>query len=178
MNKFYELCLGGTDLWLEDKYRFLQNYFVQEGASVTALLIAFIVALVALAIFYGIFGMFFPKVGENRWVWLGFLILTFVATWFITESVIIGNNDSLTGVYGSMDNWMSENILPDCGTDQTEIAEAHQAYDTMVTNLQEGYSCSLLVWLYGINSGISIFLYFLLSVGVKKLTKYSQNVPF
>lgn len=174
MNKMYEMFLSETELWENDSYNFITNYF-EQGAAVTSFLIALVVALVLLAIFYGIFGMLFPKVGENRWVWVVCLVASFGLTWIVTDSVVIGTMNQLSGLFGSINEQM-KTVLESVGSVESDRMEVGNAQNTIFTELEDG--CSFNLTLDFINSLLSLVVFFIGSVLVKRVTKYSQNVPF
>ena len=187
MYKFYEMFLSGTELWENDSNNILPNYFDHYGAAVTAFIIAVVVAVVLLFIFYGIFGMLFPKIGENRWIWVACLVASFFITFGVTDAVVIGTDEPQTGLYANIETQMNgdenasdpqynQGILERAGSDQQARDEAYDAQRTMVTELNDG--CSFKRTLDILNSLISVGIFLLSSILVKRLTKYSQNVPF
>lgn len=174
MNKFYERFLSGTELWETDQYNFLTTYFEHE-AAITAFVIALIVAAVLMILFYGVFGMKFPKLGENRWVWVICLVASFLITWVATDAVVIGSDVPLSGVFQSIDNQMPD-VLENAGSDPEAIEAANIAKDTMYQELKD--YCSFRMTLDLMNSLIGLLLFLLGSIVAKRFTKYSQNVPF
>lgn len=174
MHSFYESFLSGTELWQNDNYNFLSNYFNAGGAATTSFLIAIIVAIVGLAIFYGIFGMKFPKVGSNRIVWLVIWVAVFGVTYLATDFFVIGDANNVTGIFDSMNTQVSE--LKNGAHVESIKVGYDTAYHAMVYQLSSG--CGFNLTLLLVNSAIAFVVYGLGSLGVKRLTKYSINVPF
>jgi len=175
MYKLYEMLLSGAELWQNDLYNFLPTYFETNGAATTTFVIAAVVALVLLAVFYGILGMFSAKLGGNRWIWAVCLVLSFGITWIVTDNTVIGDVNDLTGIFGSIDTQMSNEVLPNCGGVQEQIEEAQEVQRSFNNELTDGcdLNYTLLFW----NSVFSFILFGVLSFLVKRLTKYSKNVP-
>ncbi|MCH5238712.1 MAG: hypothetical protein J1F38_00645 [Muribaculaceae bacterium] len=175
MESIYEPILSGTDLWDNDIYNFLPTYFADAGAAISSFLIAFIVAAVFLVIFYFIFGMGFPKIGENIWVWVICLGASFGVTWVLTDVMIIGDPDTPSGIYEHIDNQMQDEVLPNAGGDQNAIQAANAQRDMMVQEIHDGCGFTLSLLLF--NSFLAFFVYGLGSLGCKRLSKYGKNVP-
>ncbi len=106
--KFLFFWVAGTDAYAKDGLGFHKEFFVNNGGFLYGFLIALLIGLVICTIFY--FGMcnnFSLAKVRNWWICL---IVTAIATFFVSDLVVIGGNGSkaATTFYHSNTEWVKE----------------------------------------------------------------------
>lgn len=104
--KFLFFWVAGSDAYAKDGLGFHKEFFVNNGGFLYGFLIAALIGLVICAIFY--FGMcnnFSLAKVRNWWICL---IVTAIATFFVSDLVVIGGNGSKlpTSFYKSNIGWV------------------------------------------------------------------------
>lgn len=176
MDKIYFL-VSQCDTWVNDKSEYLSQYFCVEGAFLHAFLIALILAIVAAAIFYGWIGNKVAKL-SNLTIWLCSLLIQGFLTFLFTKIMVIGNSLAGTGIFQSIIKRKEDllqtvyNGIENSGQKDEFIKNTND----FVQKLSDG--CDVTNYLYLENVIISIILFFIISLIVKKMTKFAVYVPF
>lgn len=175
MEKLY-FFVAQCDTWLNgDPNGYLNQYFCTEGAFNHAILIAGGVAVVAALFFYGWIGMAVNRLA-NLGVWLCTMLLDAVLTFVITNATVIGSSAAGTGVFHSIAEYQSV-LMKQIPVDdevgrEALISMTNQFIDTLAIG------CDVTRYLNMGNAVISILIFFIISICVKKLTTYAAYVPF
>lgn len=98
MENLYYLVMSMSTWNQNDPRQFLHHYFVENGAFVTSFAIALAVALIGLLVFYAWFGMASNRL-SNRTTWFVTLVVVGLVTLVLTQLMVIGSADSLTGFF-------------------------------------------------------------------------------
>ena len=184
MDKLYFL-VSKTDSFQpdQDPIGLLNNYFVTEGGFVMALIIALAIAAAGVAIFYGVFGMKIFKLATRPVYWCMF-VLVGVLTFVTTQFVVIGSRNNVTGFFasaettrycppGTEDNYF-DRYVEDLGDE--DAAEALQQREDL-ENKMDGF-CDVVRTLDLSNALYALIVFFVLSLGVKNLTRHAKRIPF
>lgn len=183
MEKLYYLVTQaktyGSDA---DPIGLLKNYFVTEGAFLHAFIIAAVIALVGLAIFYGIFGMKIFKLATRPVYWC-VLVLVGAITFSATQISVIGSKKHTTGFFASAytakytkeegRNYFDK-YIKDLGDE--EGAEAVEQRDALA-NKMDGF-CDVVIRMDCLNALYAILIFFILSLAVKNVTTHAKKIPF
>ena len=81
-----------------DPRKFLYHYFVINGAFTTSFLIALVVAIVGLLLFYGWIGMTSSRLSTLT-TWAVTLVLVGLVTFALTQVSVVGSLSSQTGFF-------------------------------------------------------------------------------
>lgn len=172
MNQIYFLVTA-METWQLDG-RFLPNYFITNGGFVSALVIALVVALFAIAIFYGWIGTSVDRLATVP-VWIITMIIAGVVAFGVTQAVIIGSSNAQTGVFNDIVNYTN-----DLTKDEKDPNLAAQ-FLSQSQKLKEDLSsatCDVVLALNLENAVLSMFFFFLMSLCVKKLPPFTKYIPF
>ena len=173
MDFLYFLVKGsGTYQPDQDPIGFLKNYFETNGAFTSAFVIALIVALVGLFIFYGIFGMKVFKLAKRSVYWIMFAVVG-VSTFALTQTMVVGSKAGQSGFFGSTQAKFEEYVLPLGDQEQQDALLQREE----VENKMDGF-CPAVSMLDLSNTCVSLLLYFGLSFGVKRFTTYAKIIPW
>lgn len=171
MENLYYLVMRMTTWTDNDPRQFLHHYFVQEGAFVTCFAIALAIAVIGLLVFYGWFGMASNRL-SNRTVWFVTLIVVGLVTLAVTQLVVIGSLDSLTGFFNDVASHASD-LRQNVPQDQVGIfdLQVQQIKDTISKGCDVTWALDL--W----NTAISLIIFVVMSFVVKRFTRYAIAVP-
>ena len=160
-----------------DPDHYLFHYFIKSGGFVTCFLIALIVAIVGLLLFYGWIGMVSPRLSKLS-TWLVTFVCVGLITMAATQLVVIGSNNSGTGFFENAQQHRSElrRSAGDNHSGQDEIDKLDSNYNKICDEMDKG--CDVVYVLDTWNMGISLIIFFVGSLGVKRLTRYAIAVPF
>lgn len=174
MEKLYSL-VSQCKTWLnDDPNGFLQQFFVSENGFTHAFLIALIVAIVCIALFYGWIGMAVNKL-SNLVTWLCTLLVDAVVTFVLTRIMVIGSNDVGTGIYHSITEKLPK-ILNMMGVgDDTGRSMVMTQANTLKETLAHG--CDVTNNLLLTNVIITVILFVIISFCVKGMTTHATHVP-
>jgi len=142
-----------------DPRQFLYHYFVTNGAFTTSFLIALVVAIVGLLLFYGWIGMTSSR-------------LSTLTTWAVTL-VFVGSLSSQTGFFEDATQYAQQ--LRENEPDET-LAQFEQQVTQIRDLMDKGCDVTWTLDLW--NTAISLIIFFLFSLGVKRMTKYAIAIPF
>ena len=159
----------------DDPSRFLSFYFIESGGFVTCFLIALIVAIVGLLLFYGWIGMVSPRLSKLS-TWLVTFVCVGLITMAATQLVVIGSNNNGTGFFENAQQRRSELREGAVRNGQDEIDKLDSNYNKICDEMDKG--CDVVYVLDTWNMGISLIIFFVGSLGVKRLTRYAIAVPF
>lgn len=153
------------------------EYFSEGSALWNAILIDGVIALIVAGIFYFVFC---NKTIMTRISWVITLLIVGIVAYVATDKVVIGSlSDSgeNTGFYASIEETRS-NLLDENVDAPTEVCEAINAdVDEHINELHDG--TSKLSFEFGLtNAVMTVIVYFLLSLGFKRLTKHGKSIPF
>lgn len=173
MDQIYFLVTKMTTWQTVDTYRFLPHYFIDNGGFTSAFVVALVVALIGIAIFYGWIGTSVDRLATVP-VWLITMIVVGVVTFGVTQAVIIGSNAAQTGVFSDIVDFsaIQQQGLP---------SDLVPQFTANVQNLKErldSVSCDVVLALNIENAVLSMLLFFLISIGVKKLPPFTKYIPF
>ena len=155
-----------------DPRQFLYHYFVTNGAFTTSFLIALVVAIVGLLLFYGWIGMTSNRLSSLT-TWFITLVLVGLVTFALTQISVIGSLSSNTGFFQDATQYAQQ-------LRETEPDETLMQFEQQVTQIRDlmNQGCDVTWTLDLWNTTISLGIFFLLSLGVKRLTKYAIAIPF
>lgn len=173
---FLYFLVKGVETYQDDAdpIRLLQNYFETEGAFTNAFIIAIVLALVGLAIFYGMFGMKVYKLATHK-VYFAIMAIVAVLTFAITQVSVIGSQDAQSGFFASAETgpFFEEYMMSLSPVEQEEaIAQRDELEDKM-----NGF-CDVVIMLDTVNTFYSVLIFFLLSIVVKGATVHPKKIPF
>ena len=166
----------------QDPIRLLQNYFVTEGAFMHAFIIAAIVAVAGLAIYYGIFGMKIFKLATRPVYWC-MLVLVGLVTILFTQISVIGSAKQQTGFFASAETVKYTNVDGRNYFDQyiedltPEEAEEAVEQRSALEKEMSGF-CDVVVSLDFLNALYAILIFFILSFAIKNMTTHAKKIPF
>lgn len=173
---FLYFLVKGTETYQPDAdpIRLLQNYFETEGAFTSAFIIALIVALVGLLIFYGIFGMKVYRMATHKVYW-SVLVIVGVITFAITQFSVVGSEDAQSGFFASAETseYIEDYLRPLSEAEQQEAIEQRDELEDKM----DGF-CDVVITLDLINAVYSVLIFFLLSIVVKNATVHAKKIPF
>ena len=172
MEKLYFLVTG-QDTWTQkDPHQFLHHYFIENGAFTTCFLIAIVVAILGLLIYYGWIGNVSNRLSTLP-TWIVTFIVVGLITLAVTQVVVIGSLDNQTGFFDDVTQHAQE-------LRQSVSNNALTQFDTEVNNIRNTMhnGCDVVYVLDLWNMFISLFIFFLLSLGVKRFTRYCIAIPF
>ena len=177
MENLYYFVTQLTTTWnQQDPRGFLNHYFVESGAFVTCFLIALVVAVVGLLLFYGWIGMTSPRLSKLS-TWLVTFVAVGLITMAATQLAVIGSNESDNGFFGDATEYAQTKLRPaanDLG--QEEGRKFEQQFNDIRVKMDKG--CDVVYVLDTWNMGISLIIFFVGSFCVKRLTRYAIAVPF
>lgn len=156
----------------QDPLRLLQNYFQTEGAFTDTFIIALVVAIIGLVVFYGIFGMKVYKLATPAVYWTT-LALVGLFTLCSTQIVIVGSKSAQTGFFQSSKNNFEVIVAELPEDDAEEALEQREDLEKKMSGL-----CAAVLWLDGCNAVYGMAIFFLLSIGVKGKTTHAKSIPF
>ena len=175
MEQIYFL-VSQCETWLNnDPNGYLEHYFCSDGGFTHAFLIALAIAIVAAIVFYGWIGMAVNRLA-NLGVWLATLFADAVLTFIITQMSVIGNSDAMTGIFKSIEEHRSELSTKIPVNDTTGQDNLSNTTTQIIDTLSNGCDVT-----YGLNISnviVSIVLFFVISLCVKKLTTHATHIPF
>ncbi len=175
MEKIY-FIVSQCGTWTQnDPNGYLSNYFSSEGAFVHAFLIALAVAAVAAGVFYGWIGNAVAKL-SNLATWICTMVLDAAVTFLLTKIFVIGSQIAGTGVFQSITQHKEELRKAIPVEDEAGRNNLISTTSKLVNTLNDG--CDVTNYLYLENVVISIILFFIISLLVKKMTKFAVYVPF
>lgn len=155
-----------------DPRQFLYHYFVTNGAFTTCFLIALSVAIVGLLLFYGWIGMASSRLSTLT-TWAVTLVFVGLVTFALTQVSVIGSLSSQTGFFEDATQYAQ--TLRAAEPDET-LAQ----FEQQVTNIRDfmDNGCDV-TWILDLwNTALSVLIFFLISLGVKRMTKYAIAIPF
>ena len=172
MEKLYFLVTGLKTWTDRDPHQFLHHYFIENGAFTTSFLIALVVALLGLLFFYGWLGNFSNRLSTLP-SWIVTLIVVGLITMVVTQVMVIGSYDSQTGFFDDVTQYAQE-------LRQNESNNTVAQFDTDVDNIRSTMSngCDVVYVLNLWNMILSLIIFFLCSLGVKRFTRYAIAIPF
>lgn len=175
MKQIYFL-VSQCETWLNnDPKGYLEHYFCSDGGFTHAFLIALAIAIVAAIMFYGWIGMTVNRLA-NLGVWLATLLADAVLTFIITQMSVIGNSDAMTGVFKSIEAHRSELSTQIAVNDTTGQDNLSNTTTQIIETLSNG--CDVTYGLNISNVVVSIVLFFIISLCVKKFTTHATYIPF
>ena len=175
MEKLYFL-IAQCETWVKnDPNGYLYNYFIQEGAFLHAFLIALAVAALAAAIFYGWIGNAVAKL-SNLPTWLCTTLLGAVVTFLATKMLVVGSNLAQTGIFQSIIEHKEELLKAIPPEDEVGRNNLISQTGKLVNTINDG--CDVTNYLYLGNVVLVVLLFFIISLLVKKWTKFAVYVPF
>lgn len=159
-----------------DPNGFLNHYFIKDGAFVTCFLIALAVAVVGLLLFYGWIGMSSSRLSKLS-TWLVTFVCVGLITMAATQLVVIGSEVSDTGFFGDATEFAQAELRPAANKiSQEEGQKFDREFNDIRDKMDKG--CDVVYVLDLWNTGISLIIFFVGSLGVKRLTRYAIAVPF
>lgn len=172
MENLYFLVTNMSTWTSMDPRQFLYHYFVTNGAFTTSFLIALAVAIIGLLLFYGWIGMCSSRL-SNLTTWAITLALVGLLTFALTQVSVVGSLSSQTGFFEDATQYAQtlRTIEPDETLSQFEEQVA-QIRDLMDKGCDVTWTLDL--W----NTALSLLIFILISLGVKRLTKYAIAIPF
>ena len=112
----------------------------------------------------------------NLGVWLCTLLLDAVLTFVITNVTVIGSSAASTGLFHSIAERQSDLMKSIPVDDEVGREALIQVTNQFVDTLTAG--CDVTYYLNFGNAVISILIFFIISICVKKFTTYAAYVPF
>ena len=159
-----------------DPRGFLNNYFIENGAFVTCFLIALAVAVVGLLLFYGWIGMSSSKLSKLS-TWIVTFVCVGLITMAATQLVVIGSDASNSGFFGNATEYAQTKLRPAAIKISPEEGQKFEReFNDIRGKMDKG--CDVVYVLDTWNMGISLIIFFVGSLGVKRLTRYAISVPF
>lgn len=160
------------DFWVKtDSYRLLPHYFIDNGGFTISFLVALLVAVAGIILYYFWIGFRSDRLATVL-VWLCTLLGVGVVTWCLTYWVVIGSNDAGTGLFGDITDYVAQ-LAPSHMDDTNFMVEINNFKQELAQ------ACNpVTLWLKFWNSLISMLLYFILSLCVKRMTPFAKYVPF
>ena len=155
-----------------DPRQFLYHYFVTNGAFTTSFLIALVVALVGLLLFYGWIGMTSSRLSTLT-TWAVTLVLVGLVTFALTQVSVVGSLSSQTGFFEDATQYAQQ--LRENEPDET-LAQFEQQVSQIRDLMDKGCDVTWTLDLW--NTAISLIIFFFISLGVKRMTKYAIAIPF
>ena len=175
MEKLYFL-VSQCQTWVQnDPNGYLSNYFCEKGAFLHAFLIALAVAAVAAAVFYGWIGNAVAKL-SNLTTWLCTTLLCAAVTFLVTKILVVGSYLASTGVFQSFVDHKQELLKTIPPEDEAGRNNLISQTNNLANTINDG--CDVTNYLYLENVVIAVILFFIISMLVKKMTKFAVYVPF
>lgn len=172
MENLYYLVMR-METWIQnDPRQFLYHYFVTDGAFVTSFAIALAIAVIGLLVFYGWFGMVSNRL-SNRTVWFVTFVVVGLVTFALTQLIVIGSLDNLTGFFNDAANYASE-LKRNVPKEQLPIFNAQ--VEQIKNAISDGCDVTWALDLW--NTLISLIIFFVGSILAKRFTKYAIAIPF
>lgn len=177
MDNLYFFVTQMTTTWNQfDPRGFLNHYFIENGAFVTCFLIALAVAVVGLLLFYGWIGMASSKLSKLS-TWLVTFVCVGLITMAATQMVVIGSDASNTGFFRDATEYAQNKLRPDANKISPEEGQKFEReFNDIREKMDKG--CDVVYVLDLWNTGISLIIFFVGSIGVKRLTRYAISIPF
>lgn len=172
MENLYYLVMRMSTWTQNDPHQFLHHYFVENGAFVTSFAIALAVAFIGLLVFYGWFGMVSNRL-SNRTIWVVVLLVVGLVTFALTQLIVIGSMDNLTGFFNDAATFASElkkNVPLD------KLSDFTQQVDQIKNAISDGCDVTWALDLW--NTAISLIVFFVGSLLAKRFTRYAIAIPF
>lgn len=172
MEKLYFLVTRMTTWTENDPRQFLDHYFIESGAFTTSFLIALVIAICGLLLFYGWIGMSSTRL-SNGATWVVTLLAVGLITLVVTQVAVIGSLDSQTGFFENATQYAQQ--LRGQEPNET-IAEFEQLAQNIRETMDKG--CNVVYALDLWNTFLAVIIFFAGSVVAKRYTRYAIAVPF
>lgn len=180
MEKIFSWCTSLTEKLESSNYvEYFHDYFVETAICAKVLGVGLLIALlVALIYYWFVCNRFFAL--AKRGVWIVILLLTFVASIFISYQMIMGNDsgdsDNSTGIY--LASYLTEEELVSNTNGNTD---AIVAINTTAGNYRNELSSgieTLPIEIAIVNAFYTIIFYLLFSLVLKKHTTHGKAIPW
>lgn len=155
-----------------DPRQFLYHYFVTNGAFTTSFLIALVVAIIGLLLFYAWIGMTSSRL-SNLSTWAVTLALVGLVTFALTQVSVVGSLSNQTGFFEDATQYAQQ--LREREPDET-LAQFEQQVVQIRDLMDQGCDVTWTLDLW--NTCISLIIFFVFSIGVKGVTRYAIAIPF
>ena len=159
-----------------DKYGFHSTYFAENSGFLEGFLYSLAIGIVIALVFY--FGLCNGKSIKyaTRVNWcIGLAIVALVA-YFFGDIMVIGTaGNPGTGFYAFCQSFANDFMIQHQGNEQA-IADCQIELNNILTQLNQGKDVAL--WFNISNAVYAMIAYFLVSIGVKNVTKMASQIPF